>query len=263
MNNGNRAELEEDLTVDDALGRMDAIIEESPGESNEEAKKTLLEGEQGGTSLTEKDAGVFSEGEDPAMQKPAPSKGGKMKRKILCVEAGIIYESLSGAAKALKIHTSGISAVLAGRTKTAGGYHWEYAVEEDLWKYRMAEGDNTPGRARGKRVVCVEDGKIFTSGTEAAKAVGVSQSSISAALAGRIKTAGGYHWKYADLEAEKPQDCSLERGEGRAEMESFSGIPLPEYPSCEAAAAEAGRALKAGGLTADGKNTGIKVRRKL
>lgn len=49
-----------------------------------------------------------------------------------------------------------------------------------------------------KAVVCVETGIVYSSGTEAAKSIGVAQQSISDVVRGARKTAGGYHWKYAD-----------------------------------------------------------------
>lgn len=49
-----------------------------------------------------------------------------------------------------------------------------------------------------KAVICVETGIWYSSGTEAAKSIGVAQQSISDAVRGARKTVGGYHWKYAD-----------------------------------------------------------------
>ena len=51
-----------------------------------------------------------------------------------------------------------------------------------------------------KPVVASKDGKIwcFPSIRDAARLTNVQQSSIVACLKGRLKTAGGYSWKYAD-----------------------------------------------------------------
>lgn len=46
-------------------------------------------------------------------------------------------------------------------------------------------------------VVCVETGEMFSSTREAARFAGVSRSSISMAINGIRKTAGGFHWKLA------------------------------------------------------------------
>lgn len=47
-----------------------------------------------------------------------------------------------------------------------------------------------------KQVKCIELNKVFPLIGSAARYVGTSQGSISTVLAGRSKTAGGYHWMY-------------------------------------------------------------------
>lgn len=46
-----------------------------------------------------------------------------------------------------------------------------------------------------KKVVCVESGEVFESICAAERETGVPGRSISACLNGRLKSAGGYHWK--------------------------------------------------------------------
>ena len=48
------------------------------------------------------------------------------KRKVLCIETGEIFDSITEAAKAVNGIPSGISSYLSGRYKTAYGYHWKY-----------------------------------------------------------------------------------------------------------------------------------------
>ncbi len=50
----------------------------------------------------------------------------KISKKIKCLETGIVYNSISEAAKNNNLYLSGIICVLKGRYKTCGGYHWEY-----------------------------------------------------------------------------------------------------------------------------------------
>lgn len=49
-----------------------------------------------------------------------------------------------------------------------------------------------------KRVICAETGKEFPSVKDAASFIGISASAISVSLSNPNRTAGGYHWKYAD-----------------------------------------------------------------
>lgn len=48
-------------------------------------------------------------------------------KKVLCVETGEVYKSLSEADSQLGISFKNISNVLRGKSKTAGGYHWKHA----------------------------------------------------------------------------------------------------------------------------------------
>ena len=51
----------------------------------------------------------------------------KLSKPVLCVELNQIFPSLSEAAKQLRLSVGNLSSVLTGYSKTAGGYHWEYA----------------------------------------------------------------------------------------------------------------------------------------
>lgn len=47
-------------------------------------------------------------------------------KKVRCIETGIIYDSIKEAAKAIGKSLCTLSNCLAGRTKTCGGFHWEF-----------------------------------------------------------------------------------------------------------------------------------------
>ena len=51
-------------------------------------------------------------------------------KKILCVETGEIFESISDASRKTGVDFRLISAVCLGKRKTTGGYHWAYAPTE-------------------------------------------------------------------------------------------------------------------------------------
>lgn len=48
-------------------------------------------------------------------------------KKVLCVETGEVYKSVSEAGRQSGISFKAISKVLRGKSKTSGGYHWKYA----------------------------------------------------------------------------------------------------------------------------------------
>lgn len=53
----------------------------------------------------------------------------KMRKKIICLETGIIYNGLTEAEQILGISLKQISKCLRTQTKTAGGFHWKYLIE--------------------------------------------------------------------------------------------------------------------------------------
>lgn len=54
----------------------------------------------------------------------------KKKRKVLCVETGIIYESLKEATSQNGISNSLLSMCCTGKREMAGGFHWKYLEEK-------------------------------------------------------------------------------------------------------------------------------------
>ena len=106
---------------------------------------------------------------------------------IVCVETGDEFPSIRAAEEWAGCCHGTISAVLSGRSKTAGGYRWAYAEQrEPSWK--------TP-------VTCLDTQMRFPGVKEAAAWAGCNPGCISAVLAGRAKTAGGRRWAHAEAEA--------------------------------------------------------------
>lgn len=104
------------------------------------------------------------------------------KKRVRCIETNIVYESLTCAAKETKIILSGIGNACRGKSKTAGGYHWEY-VDEDISNHQ---------------VKCVETNIVYCSATSASKETGINGRNINDACRGKQNTAGGYHWEFVD-----------------------------------------------------------------
>ena len=50
-------------------------------------------------------------------------------RKIICMETGELFESVSAAARRYSIDDSAICKVCEGLLRTTGGYHWKYAED--------------------------------------------------------------------------------------------------------------------------------------
>ena len=114
-------------------------------------------------------------------------RGGRRTMPIVCVETGDEFPSIRAAEEWAGCCHGTISAVLSGRSKTAGGYRWAYAEQrEPSWK--------TP-------VTCLDTQMRFPGVKEAAAWAGCNPGCISAVLAGRAKTAGGRRWAHAEAEA--------------------------------------------------------------
>lgn len=96
-----------------------------------------------------------------------PSTYEKCCRKVRCVETGEIFDSIKNAAEHYGLKRPNISAVLAGKNKISGGFHWEYV-------------DGQPPQSRseefrkkiGKPVRCVETGVVYESVSRAAEIFG-------------------------------------------------------------------------------------------
>lgn len=114
--------------------------------------------------------------------------------RIKCIETNIIYNSISEASQITGIDRKGINRCILKQQKTAGGYHWCKAFEEitiiDIEKTRKMTGN-------AKTIKCIETEEVFPSINQAKQKY---KGDIKACLAGRQKTAGGYHWEYVNKE---------------------------------------------------------------
>lgn len=157
------------------------------------------------------------------------------KKKILCLEDGLVFESATAAAKfySVGVATLSMSANPASRRYSAAGRHFRYhggsiPSEEERQKVideiertkiqQMRRGGKgclpvkskdrlgrpaTGSLKRCKPVLCVTTGKTFSSATDAAHFYNVNRSSlmgVCCGLQGR-KTAGGLVFRYIDQQA--------------------------------------------------------------
>lgn len=115
------------------------------------------------------------------------------KKKIICVETGEIYDSISDAIRITNGSTN-IARACRDSGLTSGGFHWAYLDKWDKkqWNVRQRKEGN-------KRLVrCIETGEVYESATLAAKTNKLDNSSISKCCKDASKTAGGFHWCFED-----------------------------------------------------------------
>ena len=107
------------------------------------------------------------------------------------------YNSITEASKNTKINRLNIVGCLCGQQLSAGGYQWIYDGEEAPGCYN-AQSTNKQRKVaqfdlQGNYV------KTFTSPIDAAKAVGLKQSTaIVRCCKNKQKTSAGFQWKYYD-----------------------------------------------------------------
>ena len=111
----------------------------------------------------------------------APARRKGIEKPVVCIETGETFPDVNsaaawaGCASPQQIHN-----VLRGHGSTAGGYHW-------------ADADQPPEAWRIP-VICLDDGREFSSIGEAAKLTGCPAKDIAKSLDGTNRLAGGMHW---------------------------------------------------------------------
>ena len=68
----------------------------------------------------------------------------------------------------------------------------------------------TQGGRNARQVVCVETGQVFQTVKQASEWAGVGDGNISRCCQGKIKTSGGFHWKYYELAKNLHEELSKE-----------------------------------------------------
>lgn len=130
-------------------------------------------------------------------------------RSVVCIQTGMQFDTVSEAAQWLrgngypKASHRHISALCSGRRgQTVCGYQWKYAGADDPAPIRGRPSGMDNNKSRS--VICIETGIRFELMSNAAqwlKANGrpkAALSSLSLACSGKLKSAYGFHWKYAD-----------------------------------------------------------------
>jgi hypothetical protein len=113
---------------------------------------------------------------------------------VLCVETGLVYKSTMEAERMTGIGNSRISGCANGNTEMAGGYHWKY-LDESKHNGNYGTTRDWVAEKLGKRVRCINDGKVYTSLSDAANAYGITIHSVSRSCEGH-NTRSEYKFEY-------------------------------------------------------------------
>lgn len=130
------------------------------------------------------------------MNIPTNTSWSRKGRRVLCLETNKIYNSATEAAKANNICHSLVSDVCRGKWKSAKGLHFEYVdsekkvvsttevvpvTENEITVSRKAiiKGKGSCTNGNTNAVLCITDGSIYTSCTDAANANDVAVGQMS------------------------------------------------------------------------------------
>lgn len=130
-----------------------------------------------------------------ADERPTPDsfKRVKDRKAVVCVETGEVFDSTGVAAYEMGLTISGVSKSARSGQATKG-FHFHY-IDDSSMSIRPS---------RTIPVICVETGKKYDSITDAAIDIGQKRpSNIIVALKSGGR-AGGYHWRFADVEKPVP-----------------------------------------------------------
>ena len=116
----------------------------------------------------------------------------KTKKKIICLETQEVFESAKEIERLKGFANTNIIACCKGKLHTAYGYTWLYYDD-----YEQGINQHTKDK-RTHSVVCIELNRTFPTISAAEKELGVYHSNIVRCCQGKLKTTGGYHWKYGD-----------------------------------------------------------------
>lgn len=121
-------------------------------------------------------------------------------KKVICLETQEIFDCGVDAAQKYNMDKANIYDCCNERQKTAAGLHWSW-YEEGKDYSKLTQNLKSTKRFK-TAVVQIETGRVFQSATAAGISLGVNPKNpggnITSCCRGKLRSAYGYHWKYAD-----------------------------------------------------------------
>lgn len=108
-------------------------------------------------------------------------------KKVVCVETGELFDSLTDCSIKTGINRSDIGSVCNLKRISAKGFTFRFIGDENK---------KPPENKRVKKIICVETNEKFESIKECCEKLGVRNQHVSAILRGKQKTTKGYSFKY-------------------------------------------------------------------
>jgi hypothetical protein len=121
-------------------------------------------------------------------------KEDSVRTRVICLESGVIYRSVTDAARDHHVSPTSIMNAAKGRTRSSAGMHWEY-VDQEQRERAAKERTRNAGPLIGMPVCCLESGVLYPTAGAACWSLGISAGEMKNCLKGDQETAGGLHWK--------------------------------------------------------------------
>jgi len=96
------------------------ISESHKGEKNQNYGKSFSEEHK--RKLSELNKGA----KNPMYGKPRAIGAGKPSKRVICIDTGVVYNSIAEAARQMNLYSSSIWQCCRRKLKTTGGFHWRY-----------------------------------------------------------------------------------------------------------------------------------------
>ena len=122
----------------------------------------------------------------------------KYNRAIWCYELQRAFDSIKEAAIFCDTAHSVIAKALTSKTNYACGYHWCFYSQKDTYAPPNYNREYNGGKAKQRKVICVEQKEIFDSLSDASKKYGISVQNLSQNCCKGHRTAKGLHFAYVD-----------------------------------------------------------------
>ena len=172
------------------------------------------------------------------------------KHPVVCICTGDLFPSLGEAGRAHGLTGENVGEAIR-RRGTAAGYFWAKA-ETDLSNWEPST------RVNKARLVCIETGREYKSGREAADDTGLLAVSIKKAAEGLYKQTGGYHFEYVNPQLRARANKKRDRikphptTKSRPVVRIDGGVTYPSlnqaHKSCGVTHGEIARACESGKL---------------
>ena len=138
------------------------------------------------------------------MENPNQNRKGQGHTPIMCLETGIIYDSIADAHEATGDDKSSICECCQRKRYATHGRHYLYASDPKCQNPKKAieeiETQRIQNNPRNKAVRNIDTDEVFISATEAKKKYPMA-TKIGEVCKGKRKTTGGYRWEYVEEDA--------------------------------------------------------------